>query len=1391
MAVRVLGPLDPGSEHALSPRERVMLAALIVRAGRSVAPGELAEACWGDDPPRTWPAQVKTSVARIRAGLGTAAVVTRGSEYELGLDPATIDAFEFERLVSTARQHALHDEHDRAIDAYRRALGLWRGTAYVELADWEPAAVEAERLAGIRDSSQEELLESRLAEGEHRSVIADAEQLVRAAPLRENRWAILALANYRAGRQAEALATVRAARTRLADELGIDIGDRLRSLESAMLQQDPALTLIKTLHRVSDSCPYRGLAAYSPADADEYFGREADVEALRGRVRPGTLTVVVGASGSGKSSLVLAGVLPHVSEGRRVAVVTAGRDAALDLRTRIAQRGAADVVVVDQTEAVFQLADREREALCALVADVIAAGSAVIMTLRSDFLDRATGLAHIGALLGRGVFAIGPLSAEGLREAIERPAARAGLRLEPGLVELIVRDADDRRTTLPHVSHALLETWVRREGATLTVAGYEASGGIVGAIAQSAETLYHSLDADEALACRSLMLRLVHRGADGASIRRTAHWEPLVADPARRRVMERLVVARLLTADGEEVAIAHEAVATAWPRLDGWLEEDAEGARLVVSVASAAELWNGSGRRDEDVLRGARLHAALDWSERSMPDLTAVEREFLDASAERERDEIRELADRAVRDKRNLRRLRWAITGAGVLLVAAIAGGSLAAVRGGEAEAAAENTRVEALVATSLSLLDNDRETAALLAAEAYRRWPDDPRVRSALWGVITTTGGLLDVHRDEEAAQPAMDMIPGTSTALRAWSKPGAARSTADVVDVGTGEVVRTLRLDLPAFESPQRSRVVEVSTDGSTAVIQTPVEPDPSRAEASAWTQLTFVDLATQTELPGSVTVTAALSSHSTLDRSGRMFYAAQADTGDLIAVDTRTGEIRRSSAVPDDPAWVEPDFGIALIGDELVAAGVGDEVRLHDRSTLALTRSIPLEGDVASLDLIADDLGGVVASGWEGTVRVDLATGKVLWRRGQDLTRNCGELHLATPTSVGCGSYEGAALLDLATGETTGARVALQLNQLPRFTTIDDDTLLVTVSTFPFWTRWRVDGGGAGADVIAKGRELVAGPQDGDSFVVTQPVGGGRMQLWDLQRDIPFGEEADAIVPLGSGVVARTDASGRPELERASTGEEIPWLIPELPPSFAVSPGAWASVAFAWWPDGLVAFDPATGRPLGPSMAPPDGPFDAVASVSETPDGVLAVVTWSGEDAPDSQTGVFDIATGDLVVDGLFGLEGSLALDREQIVGVAADYARRYDIRTLAPTTVLARAIGGSQLLSAGTDGVTLLNVGFNNVLTLYDLTADIALATPVDSDAPGTRIRGGALTADGGTLLEALTDGIRVWDLDPARQSAHACALAARGLSEEEWSTYFPGEERVETCAAVGP
>jgi WD40 repeat protein len=288
----------------------------------------------------------------------------------------------------------------------------------------------------------------------------------------------------------------------------------------------------------------------------------------------------------------------------------------------------------------------------------------------------------------------------------------------------------------------------------------------------------------------------------------------------------------------------------------------------------------------------------------------------------------------------------------------------------------------------------------------------------------------------------------------------------------------------------------------------------------------------------------------------------------------------------------------------------------------------------------------------------------------------------------------------------------------------------------------------------------------------------------------------------VPLGQGVVARfpdyepvplfaryARQWGWPRLERVATGEEVTLRIADLPPSVNVYPGGWADAAFAAWPDGVVAFDPSTGLALGPVLTLPDGRFTEVKSVSETPDSARVVITWYNEAKASQETGVFEISSGDIVARGLFGLEGSLAVDADRVVGIGEDYARIYDMHTLEPISTLARAAGGGNRITASADGRTLLNVGYNNTLALYDLEASIALAGPLAGPADAIRVPGGFLTADGETLLQALPDGVRVWDLRTKDQAAHACALAGRELTADEWSTYFPGEERVATCAGL--
>ncbi|MFB7891407.1 BTAD domain-containing putative transcriptional regulator [Microbacterium sp. NPDC056044] len=1393
MAIRVLGPLDTGTERRLSPRERVMLAALIVRTGRAVAPGELAEACWGTDAPRTWPQQVKTSVARIRAGLGSSAVVTRGSSYTLGLDPATIDAFEFERLVSAAREHALHDEHDRAVDAYRRALGLWRGEPYAELDEWEPAAAEAERLAAIRDSAQEELLESCLAEGEHRAVIADAERLVRAAPLREDRAAILAIANYRAGRQAEALATVRAARERLADELGIDVGQRLRALESSILRQDPSLAAVRALHRVSDTCPYRGLTAFSPADAEDFFGREREIEAIRDRIRPGEMLVVVGASGSGKSSLVLAGVLPRTAEGRRVAVVTAGRDAAVDLRARIAEHDIADLVIVDQAEAVFQLAEPEQAQLCLLVAEMLAAGAAVIITLRSDFLDRATGLPHVGALVGGAVYAIGPLSADGLREAIERPAARAGLRLEAGLVELIVRDAGDRRATLPHVSHALVETWVRREGSTMTVAGYEASGGIAGGIAQSAETLYRSLDDREATACRALLLRLVQRPPDGASVRRVAHLEPLVTDDARRHVLDRLVAARLLTIDGETVVVAHEAVAEAWPRLDGWLEDDVEGARVMASVATAAELWDADGRRDEDLLRGARLQAAAEWLEASAGDLTDVEREYVAASTAYEQDEMRALADHAARESRSNTRLRWALSGAGALLVVALISGGIAVVRGQDAAAAGQEQLVEAITSRAKSLVGTDRDVAALMAVEAYHRWPDDARTRDALMASVTTAGGF-----------EGSVFVAGTDERIGAWPIPGTEevavvrdKSVLEIRSLTSGAVMRPIADDFPAMKQLVRPWV-RVSADRSTIVVMQHADEIPAEDVIDDMERdelLHVFDVESGRRIGRPIAVPEWGESVE-ISPDGRL--VTWASNGTVVVVRTGDGVVTRVPFAADRPLESLPSLATSSFTPDgrIVVTDVDGHGALLDPATLATTMSFTVPAEAGGWSVVATpDV--IVTDGIRMVAAVDAATGTELWRRDHIGADDCRSM-AASPVQqlLFCLSPDGRLLRrDLESGAFVGGVVQHQQGGGDIALTAAQDEVIVMASVTPMISRFDAADGGPVSRSIGPPRMVAAtGPDPGGRYIVLNSQAAADvferdLLLWDMRNEAPVGR-LDEIVRL-------------PGVDDG-TAVDTSWIRPGVLSVIVYDPAADAEhrVVFdvagrrildAPQVDDIVAYWPAPGGdslyglvlsvdgdPNGPqhvvridarTLARLDGEIaldGGLQTLTPLPDGSGIVATmWIGDGW---LTAVYD-NDGTQRAAGLPTSSRSTVTDAGEIVANTMTELRRYtlDLEPLGPLPA-----GVNQGMDLSTAGSTLLAWSRDPGIAVIDLESRRQLGGWIPSNASATIVWP---DADGTGFLASGARHVAHWTLDPDAHAAAACRIAGRELTAEEWSTYL--------------
>ncbi len=681
MGIAVLGPLEvDGQSNGLAPRDRVVLSALVVRGGDPLSTEALADALWGADVPASWAKVVHGCVARLRKQLGAAAIESGGAGYRLALTERELDCRRFERLFERARDALSGDDPERTSYLVQEALDLWRGRALADLDEWEPGRVEAARLEGLRMDAEELHVEAETRAGHPRDVLPLARALVAQAPFRERRWALLARALHQAGRQAEALTALKQARAMLVDQLGLDPGRELKELEELVLRQDPSLDPVLG-REVSDVCPYRGLLPYDATDADAFFGREADVVACLRKLRDADVLAVVGPSGVGKSSLVRAGVVASLTrEGQPVLLTTPGvrpTESLAGLKPRGRQ-----VLVVDQAEEVVTTCQDpgERERYFATLAAHMAAGGSLVLSLRADHLGDLAPYPEITRILEDGLYLLGPMDEPDLRSAIEGPARRAGLRLEPGLVDLLVREVEGEPAALPLLSHVLRETWARREGPTLTVDGYRATGGIRDAVSRTAESLYDAMTSSGRGHLRSVLLRLVMPSEDGDPVRARVSRAKLAVDEDHQLLLEQLVKARLVSVDDDTVQIAHEALVRAWPRLRAWLDDDIDGQRLFRHLAGAADAWDAMGRPEAELYRGTRLARTLEWRDRTEPDLNESEVAFVSASAALAESEVRAAEARVAHERSVNRRLRGALAAAGILLVMALVAGLFAVV---------------------------------------------------------------------------------------------------------------------------------------------------------------------------------------------------------------------------------------------------------------------------------------------------------------------------------------------------------------------------------------------------------------------------------------------------------------------------------------------------------------------------------------------------------------------------------------------------------------------------------------------------------------------------------------------------------------------------------------
>jgi WD40 repeat protein/transcriptional regulator with XRE-family HTH domain len=409
--------------------------------------------------------------------------------------------------------------------------------------------------------------------------------------------------------------------------------------------------------------PFKGLLFFDESDSELFFGREAVTAQLARHVidlaadASTRLLAVVGASGSGKSSLVRAGLAVALQRfGWQVRVFTPTAnplrqlDANLDLaHSRNAER---ILILVDQFEEVFTLCRDEIERI-AFIDKLIASAqensknTSVVIALRADFYSHCAQYPILRQAVAAEQEYIGQMTAEELRRAIEEPARRSGWEFEPGLVDVLLNDIGAQSTgepepgALPLLSHALLATWEHRRGHILTMDGYHASGGVRGAIAETAESVFtDQLNQTEQEMARQVFLRLTELGEGTEDTRRRAALNELVLQSAEatqlRSVLNTLAEARLITLNEDSAEVAHEALIREWHRLHEWLTQDREGLLLHRHLTESAQEWERRGHDPAELYRGARLAQAQEWASTNDERLNTLERAFLTTSIEQE-----------------------------------------------------------------------------------------------------------------------------------------------------------------------------------------------------------------------------------------------------------------------------------------------------------------------------------------------------------------------------------------------------------------------------------------------------------------------------------------------------------------------------------------------------------------------------------------------------------------------------------------------------------------------------------------------------------------------------------------------------------------------------------
>ncbi|MEU7474880.1 helix-turn-helix domain-containing protein [Lentzea sp. NPDC042327] len=1081
------------------------------------------------------------------------------------------------------------------------------------------------------------------------------------------------------------------------------------------------------------SAPYAGLAAFQAEDADRFFGRDRLVEQLVERTEEQRVVVVVGASGAGKSSLLRAGLLPRLGNA---VLFTPGAQPLEEYRAHARENA---VLVVDQFEEVFTLC-ADRETRRRFVEKITA--HRVVLGVRADFYGHCADFPVLVEAMGSGQVTVGPMSTDELRAAIVQPARGVGCAVETALVAELVANGTGHAGALPLLSHALLETWHRRKGNTLTLQGFQAAGGFEGALSRTAESVFGELTGAQRERARSLFLRLTAVGDGTEDTRRRVARAELDDEPDTRLVLEAFTAQRLVTVDHDRVELTHEALIRCWPRLREWLTADRDGLRAHRDLTESAGVWESLDRDPGALVRGARLAAFRSWLDEPPHPLTARERDFLTASLAAESAELA----KARSDRRRLGLLTALLS---VLLVATAIGAVTAVDAGSEATRQRNNALSQKVAQDVHRLRGTDPALAAQLALAAFRLSPT-VEARSALLGSFTPSyATLLTGHTDAVNAvahSPARHLLASAS-------HDRTVRLT-DIADPHHPREVRTL--------TAHTDNVPHVAFNSTGNVLATAGWDRTARL----WETSSGAVLATLTGHTGPVNAVA-------FSRDDRLLATAGSDNSVRLWDLTDLRSPREVAVLPHPAPVVALD-----LGDRHLVTGSWDgSALLWDLGT---RRARPLTGHTGAVQAVAVSRDGalVATAGQDRVVRVWPVEGgepRVLTGH-TDAVRG---LAFEGSRLVSTGVDRTARVWDLdhpgdplvLTGHTA-AVVGTVVAGGTLVTASDDHTVRLWDLPLPLSHNDSVYSVASSGPLVASGgydRTVRLLANGRTAAVLTGPAGAVNSVAFSADRRTLYAASADQRV------------------HRWDIGD--PRQPQPLPPLTGHTD---AVNAMAVSPDGkvlatgstdrtIVLWDTATGTSLGTLT----GHAESVQALAFSPDsrrlasggGDFGVRIW---DVDTHRVTTHLPGQGHVVKSVAFSPDGT------RIATGTTDFAVRvWDAATGARTAELTGHTDTVHAVAFSPDGTTLASASADHDVRLWRLSDH----TPFAVLSGHTERVYGLAHPDAHTVLSASGDHtVRTWEADEEHAAQRVCATASPPLSPQEHDRHFPGVGHTPLCGS---